>query len=76
MAERPRRPTAPQTLNQKLARMEREIKIDPALKAWMDNVLVPALVREYRAAKCAVGDNERDRISGPISGTSIPEQVQ
>jgi hypothetical protein len=56
--------------------MEREIKIDPALKAWIDNVIVPALVRHYRAEKCAVGDNERDRISRPTSGTSIPEQLQ
>jgi hypothetical protein len=56
--------------------MEGEIKIDPALKAWMNNVLVPALVRQFRAEKCAVGDNERDRISRPTSGTSIPEQLR
>lgn len=58
------------------ARMERKIKIDPALKAWMDNVLVPALVQQFCAEKCAVGDNERDRISQLTSGTSIPEQLQ
>lgn len=24
-------------------------KLDPALKSWMDNVIIPALVREYLA---------------------------
>jgi hypothetical protein len=56
--------------------MERYPKIDPALKTWMDNVLIPALVQQFRAEKCAVGDNERDRISRPISGTLRPEQLQ
>ena len=56
--------------------MERNPKIDPAVKTWMDNVLVPALVQQFRAEKGAVSDNERDRISRPISGTLIPEQLK
>jgi hypothetical protein len=56
--------------------MEREIKIDLALKAWMDNVLVPALVRQFRAEKCGVSDNDQDRISRPTFGTSLREQLQ
>jgi hypothetical protein len=56
--------------------MERDPKIDPALKAWLDNVIVPALVREFRAAARAVGDNEQGRILLQASGNSIPEQVQ
>ena len=55
---------------------ERNPKIGPALKAWMDNVLIPALVQQFRAEKCAVGDNQWDRISTSMAGTSIPEQLQ
>jgi hypothetical protein len=56
--------------------MERDPKLDPALKAWLDNVIVPALVRQFRAETRMVSDNERDRITRTVSGTSIPEQVQ
>jgi len=37
--------------------MDRDPKINPALKAWIDDVLVPALVRQYLDERCAVGDN-------------------
>lgn len=37
--------------------MDRDPKIDPALKAWIDDVLVPAMVRQYLDACRAVGDN-------------------
>jgi hypothetical protein len=60
----------------KLARMGRNRQIDPALKAWLDNVIVPALVRQFLAEIRTVGDNERNRITSTVSGTSIPEQVQ
>jgi hypothetical protein len=56
--------------------MERNPKVDPALKMWIDNVLIPALVQQFRAEKCAVGDNERERTSRPISGPLISEQLQ
>jgi len=56
--------------------MGRNPQIDPALKAWLDNVLVPALVRQFLAEIRPVGDNERNRITRTVSGTSIPEQVQ
>jgi hypothetical protein len=35
-----------------------DTNIDPALKAWIDNVLVPALVREHLKAAGAAGDND------------------
>lgn len=28
---------------------KRHVKLDPALRAWLDNVIIPALVREYLA---------------------------
>ena len=56
--------------------MEREPKLDPVLKAWLDRVIIPTLVREFRAVTRAVGDNERDRTSRKDPGTSISEQVQ
>jgi hypothetical protein len=42
--------------------MERDAKIDPALKAWLDNVLVPVMVREYLASAREAGDN----VSSPV----------
>lgn len=32
-------------------------KVDPAVKAWLDNVLVPAMVRLYLAANNSGADN-------------------
>lgn len=37
--------------------MGQEANIGPALKSWLDNVLVPAMVREYLADEHDVGDN-------------------
>jgi hypothetical protein len=54
--------------------MERDYKIDPVLKQWLDNVLVPAMVREYLALP-----EERDNVLGPPpeeSDDSIPEDIQ
>jgi hypothetical protein len=47
--------------------------INPALKQWLDNVLVPALVQQVRVEKRAVGDNDQDRISSTNPGTSTLE---
>jgi hypothetical protein len=38
-------------------------KIDPALKAWIDNVIVPALVQQYLAECDSRQDNGRNPIS-------------
>ena len=27
--------------------MKQTVKLDPALKSWLDNVIIPALLREY-----------------------------
>jgi len=27
--------------------MDEQLQLDPALKSWLDNVIVPALVQEY-----------------------------
>jgi len=43
--------------------MERGAKIDPALKAWLDKVLIPVMVREYLAPAREAGDN----VSSPDS---------
>lgn len=32
-------------------------RIDPAVKAWLDNVLIPAMVRQYLASNGPEGDN-------------------
>ena len=32
-------------------------RIDPALKAWLDNVIIPNLVREYLSTESATSDN-------------------
>ena len=44
----------------------RKTPLDPALKGWLDIVLVPALVRLYLAANDPVADN----------GSSIKDRVQ
>jgi hypothetical protein len=56
--------------------MERNPKIDPVLKGWLDNVLVPALLLKFHAENVRVGDNDQVRIARTVSGISIPEQVQ
>jgi hypothetical protein len=32
-----------------LAQRPRHTRLDPALKSWLDNVIIPALVRDYLA---------------------------
>jgi hypothetical protein len=53
-----------------------DTKIDPALKAWVDRVLVPAMVRQYLDARREVGDNNDSRLPCLDSGTSNEETVQ
>jgi hypothetical protein len=56
--------------------MERDTKIDPVLKSWLDNVLIPVLVREYLKAQSEIGDNGwRLRLS-EHSETSASEPIQ
>jgi hypothetical protein len=54
--------------------MERNAKIDPALKAWLDNVLVPIMVREYLAP----AHEARDNVSSPdpAEGSETPPSEQ
>lgn len=56
--------------------MERAGKIDPVLKAWLDNVLVPAMVRQYLAARSEVGDNGFGVSPPEDSDTPLSEHVQ
>lgn len=58
------------------ARPGETIKLEPSVKAWLDNVIVPALVREFLASRkeaslvlsdtssnlvaCATGDKEKE----------------
>ena len=46
-----------------VARPSKKRKIDPALKEWIDNVIVPALVRLYLAECGSRQDNGRTPIS-------------
>jgi len=55
--------------------MERDSQIDPVLKAWVDNVLVPALIRQFHAQRITVVDNEQNRMACTLSDISILEQV-
>ncbi len=56
--------------------MGRDVRIDPALKALVDRVLVPAMVRQYRAARPEVRDNSDSRFPSLDSGTSAEDSVQ
>jgi hypothetical protein len=56
--------------------MEREPRIEPALKAWLDNVLVPSMVRQYLAAFREVDDNGVSAIPSEGSIPSTPENTQ
>ncbi len=42
-------------------------RLDPDLKSWLDNVIIPALVREYLAA---IKQQNRLAITGPSEVTS------
>jgi len=56
--------------------MERDGKIDPALKAWLDNVLIPVMVREYLAPAREAGDNVSSPDSAEDSKNPTSEQFQ
>jgi len=53
-----------------------DTKIDPALKVWLDDVLVPAMVRMYLDFKGDVRDNRCSPSPSQDVGTSPSEQVQ
>jgi len=42
-------------------------RLDPALKSWLDNVIIPALVREYLAE---IKQRNRLAMAGPSEVTS------
>ena len=44
-----------------------EKRLDPALKSWLDNVIIPALVREYLAE---IKQRNRLAMKGPSEVTS------
>ena len=46
-----------------VAERSRKRKIDPAVKAWLDNVIVPALVQQYLAECDSRQDNGRSLIT-------------
>jgi hypothetical protein len=56
--------------------MERDKKLDSALKQWLDNVLVPVMVREYLAIWRAQGDNDLSPVPSPDTEIETPERVQ
>jgi hypothetical protein len=54
----------------------RDTNIDPAVKAWVDRVLVPAMVRQYLDARPEVRDNSDSRFPSLDSGTSDEDAIQ
>lgn len=56
--------------------MERDGKIDPALKEWIDKVLVPVMLREYLEARSIVGDNVPRPNSSEESNSPETERLQ
>lgn len=57
--------------------MDEQLQLDPALKSWLDNVIVPALVRGYldemRMGKEFASDPERELESAVKVGGSLGE---
>lgn len=51
--------------------METSRKIDPVLKAWIDNVLVPVMVRRYLES-CGV-EEDNDSIPNSLQDSIMPE---
>ena len=41
-------------------------RLDPALKSWLDNVVIPALVREY------IADTEKQNRLATTGGSELP----
>jgi len=56
--------------------MRGDTKLDPTLKAWIDSVLVPALVRQYLDARREARDNGEDRFPSLDSDNSSEDLVQ
>lgn len=56
--------------------MERDARIDPDLKSWLDHVLVPAMVRQYLAICRAAGENSSNTIPSEESDPSLVESIQ
>jgi hypothetical protein len=56
--------------------VEPDTRIDPALKQWLDNILVPVMVREYLAICRTEGDNGLSSIPSEDSDPSNPERFQ
>jgi hypothetical protein len=54
----------------------RDTNIDPAVKAWVDRVLVPAMVRQYLDTRPEVSDNSDSRFPSLDSGTSNEDAIQ
>jgi hypothetical protein len=48
-------------------------RLDPALKSWLDNVIIPALVREYLAE---IKQRNRLAMTGPSEVTSDKDGIQ
>ncbi len=48
-------------------------RLDPALKSWLDNVIIPALVREYMAE---IKKRNRLATTGPSEVTSDKDGIQ
>jgi hypothetical protein len=51
-------------------------KIERPVLEWLDNVLVPVMVREYLAVRARAGDNGEDRIGPSEADTLFPEKMQ
>ena len=49
-----------------LAQRPSRKRLDPALKSWMDNVIIPALVREYLA------EMEKQNRLATTGGSELP----
>ncbi len=48
-------------------------RLDPALKSWLDNVIIPALVREYLAE---IKKQNRLATTGPSEVTSDKDGIR
>jgi hypothetical protein len=55
---------------------EQHVKVEPTLKAWLDNVFVPVMVRQYLAVTREVADNGLSAAPPEKSIPSTPEKVQ
>ncbi|MGH9739599.1 MAG: hypothetical protein ACRD4X_13595 [Candidatus Acidiferrales bacterium] len=55
--------------------MKHAVKLDPALKSWLDNVIMPALLREYLQQLRAEDRKElaMDSRAGVVSLSGITE---